>query len=474
MSAARQQFSKDPVVDRALRHSVRDGMAYSVMAGGGETYMSAFALFLRATAPQVALLATLPPLLGSLAQLLSAWLGTFTSRKRIVLAGCSVQAFLWIPILLVPIATTGGGAVTALLVLYALYFSANNFAAPQWTSLMRDLVSERRRGRYFGHRTRLTTITTFGALVVGGLILHAFDTAGRTYLGFVIIFGIAFLARAVSVYHLTYMHEPPPGPDAVPDMHITQWWRSLQTTGALGFSAYVALMNGAVGISSPFFTVYMLRDLELSYLEFTVLAGTSVFVQFLTLRTWGRVADVYGNRLILMVTSMSLPVLPVLWLVSDNFWYLIAIQGVSGLSWSGFTLCAGNLLYEIVPNSRRAAYVAFHNVGTAAAVFAGAMLGAALVTILPARGVLLGGAVMSNLLYVFAFSGGMRAIIAMLLARRIRDIRKPRKALSAHAFVLRVIGLNTMLELIYDLTRAAPETAADESKKKAGTPAEKV
>src|SRR5690606_7825598 len=63
------QFSKDPAIDRALRHSVRDGMAYSVAAGGGETYFSAFALFFGATAPQVALLTALPPFIGSLAQI---------------------------------------------------------------------------------------------------------------------------------------------------------------------------------------------------------------------------------------------------------------------------------------------------------------------------------------------------------------------------------------------------------------------
>ena len=72
---ARAQFSKDPVVDRALRHSVRDGMAYSVQVGAGETYFSAFALFLRASAPQVALISTLPPLLASSALIFSAWAG---------------------------------------------------------------------------------------------------------------------------------------------------------------------------------------------------------------------------------------------------------------------------------------------------------------------------------------------------------------------------------------------------------------
>jgi MFS family permease len=149
---------------------------------------------------------------------------------------------------------------------------------------------------------------------------------------------------------------------------------------------------------------------------------------------------------------------PVVWLLADNFWFLVAFQALSGLSWSGFTLSAGNLLYELVPTTRRAAYVAFHNVGTAAGVFVGAMAGAALATVLPPRTVYFASSgVASNLLYLFALSGAMRAIFAALLARRVRDMRKPRRALSPQEFVMRVIGLNTMLELIYELTRATPE-----------------
>jgi MFS family permease len=459
------QFSKDPVVDKALRHSVRDGMAYSVQVGAGETYFSAFALFLRATAPQVALLTTLPPLLGSSAQIFSAWLGDYIGRKRLVLAGATLQALLWLPIMLVPLVFEQH-AITALLVLFALYHSASNLAAPQWTSIMRDLVSERRRGRYFGYRTQLTTITTFVALVACGFLLHELDMSGATYYGFVLIFLVAFAARMVSVYHLTFLHEPAVH-GATPDMHIEHWWRSLLSTGAIGFSAYFALMNAAVGISSPFFTVYMLRDLKLSYLEFMILSGTSVVTQYLMLSTWGRIADVYGNRLILIVTSVSLPFVPMLWLLSDHFWALMLFQMLSGLSWSGFTLSCGNLLYELVPRTRRAAYVAFHNVGTAAGVFGGAMLGAALIVVLPPRRVLFGeSAIMSNLLYLFALSGVARAVLATLLARRVRDFRKPRRELSAQALVMRVIGFNAMLGLIYDFIGRIPPADAEDGERK--------
>jgi MFS family permease len=350
--------------------------------------------------------------------------------------------------------------------LLALYQGANNLAAPQWTSIMRDLVSERRRGRYFGYRTQVTTVTTFVALVICGVLLDEIDKSGYTYLGFVLIFAVAFLARAVSVYHLTFLFEPAEH-GATPDMHIEHWWRSLKSTGAIGFSVYFALMNAAVGISSPFFTVYMLRDLKLSYLDFTALLGASVISQYLILSTWGRLADVYGNRLILIVTSVSLPVIPLVWLLSSNFWWLLVFQVLSGLSWSGFTLSSGNLLYELVPRTRRAAYVAFHNIGTAAGVFAGAMLGASLEVWLPPRRVLFGSTdVLSNLLYLFALSGLTRAILATLLAKRIREFRKPRRTLSAPALVMRVTGFNAMLGLIYDFIGRIPQSGDDDEERR--------
>lgn len=456
------RFAKEPAVDRALEHSIRDGMAFSIAAGGGETYFSAFALLLGATAPEVALLTTLPPLLGSGAQLLSAWAGRFAKRRTLVLVGAALQALTWLPILALP-PRFPANAVLVLLALFALYQGGANFAAPQWTSLMRDLVSEKRRGRYFGLRTRLTTMTSFTALVVCGSILDVFDAGGHTYLGFVAIFTIAFVARGVSVYHLAFLHEPAAAaPAAHVEMHFRHWWEGVRRSGAVGFTLYFVLMNLAVGIASPFFAVYMLRDLTFSYLQFMAATGASVLVQFLTLNTWGRIADVYGNRAILIVTSMALPFVPVLWLVSSQFVYLLAVQCVSGLVWAGFTLSSGNLLYDLVPRSRRAEYVAFHNVGNAACVFIGAMLGALLATVLPARTPFLGAtAAPSNLLYLFALSGAARGVLATLVVRRVRELRKPRRSISAPALVLRVTGFNAMLGLIYEFIGRAPP-AADE------------
>ena len=99
-----QQFSKDPVVERSLRHSLYDGITYSLMTGSAESYFSAFAILLKATTAQIGLLASLPPLLASFMQLFSAWLGRRTGhRKQIIVFGALVQATTLVPLTLLPL-----------------------------------------------------------------------------------------------------------------------------------------------------------------------------------------------------------------------------------------------------------------------------------------------------------------------------------------------------------------------------------
>jgi MFS family permease len=86
---------------------------------------------------------------------------------------------------------------------------------------------------------------------------------------------------------------------------------------------FYALMQFSVAIASPFFAVYMLRDLQFSYAQIMANTGMSVLAQFLTLSQWGRISDAFGNRRVLAVTGLVLPLMPLLWVASPNFWYLL-------------------------------------------------------------------------------------------------------------------------------------------------------
>ena len=278
---------KDPQVSQSLRHSVRDGVAFSVMQGGGETYLSAFALYLRASTQQIAWLAALPALTGALAQLVSARVGAghVRWRKRMIVTGAVIHALTWLPLMWLPLLFPAHG-VELFIACVLLLHIAGDFIAPQWGSLMGDLVPERRRGRYFGHRSRLSTLTNFIALIAAGGLLHIASEYGYTLQGYLLVYLVSMLARVISVYHLVRMHDPMSGirpQDEARPRPMREWLADLRGTDFLRFILFMALFQGAAAIAAPFFTVHMLNDLKFSYLQFMVLTAASVMMKFFTL-----------------------------------------------------------------------------------------------------------------------------------------------------------------------------------------------
>jgi MFS family permease len=445
-------YSKDARINESLRASVRDGVAYSVMSGGGETYFTAYALLYRATSAEISVLAALPALFGSIAQIASAWVGRYVAqRKRLILRGVLLQALAWMPIIWLPYLFPTD-AVPIVILCVSLYYIAGHFAAPAWNSLMGDLVPERRRGRYFGLRTRLMSIVTFLAMLMAGSVLHAFDAGGRARLGFTVIFLVAGLARVYSLAQLARMHEPPyhPQPFALPP--LPQLRQRLRHSDFARFTMFFASLNFTVAIASPFFTVYMLRDLGFSYIEFTASTGISILAQFVTLRLWGRLGDAYGNRTVMRLSSSLIPALPALWLVSPDFWYILALQVAGGVCWAGFSLAAGNYLYDTVTREKRVAYAAIHQVLSSIAIFAGALLGGYLSTVIPDTLELFGHSFTwtSSLWALMLISAIGRALMLSVFLPQLREAR-PVRAIGAGELAFRLVRLNALSSLLSEL-----------------------
>ncbi len=447
-----QQFSRDPKVERSLRRGILDGVTFAAMGGLAENYFSAFALLLKASTAQIGLLASLPPLLATLTQLLSVWFGARTRhRRRIIVAGALLQALTLVPLVLLPWLFPDD-PVDALLVLAVLYFIGPNIGAPMWGSLMGDLVPEERRGRYFALRTRLASLSGFVALIGAGTVLHLFQTVGAAYWGFVTIFSLACAMRLVSAWHLAHLLDPPRVVVRQPMPISRDLWQRLRRSELVPFSLFFACMQFSVAISGPYFALYMLRDLQYSYFEFMLNSAVTICFQFLTLNRWGRISDLFGNRLVLRTTGMLIPLLPLSWLVSTNFWYLLFVQAASGLVWAGFTLSASNSVFELTPADRRATLMAYHSVLAAVAVFAGASIGGWLGTHLPTE-VTLGGTTWSWLTPLYGgmvLSALLRVATNLVFLPRLKEHRKVRR-MSMTGVIFRVTRFNPIAGLSFDL-----------------------
>lgn len=421
------------------------------MSGAGETYFVAYALFLGASVAQVSLLAAAPPLLGALAQLLAAWLNARNGARRcLILAGALTQALTWFPIIWLPYFFPEH-AVPVFIACIAGYHGWIGLGAPLWGSLMGDLVPARRRGRFFGWRNRLMSVTNFAAVLAAGFVLHFFELRDDTRMGFMLIFSAAAASRLYSFYQLARMHEPAPTTEPMAFPPLAGVWRRLRSSHFVHFSGFIAIMGFAVGIAAPFFTMYMLKDLKFTYLQFTLATGASVLVQFLTLGLWGRLADTFGNRVILAITGSAIPLLPALWLVSSSFWYVLLLQAFSGACWAGFGLAAFNYLYDVAPPERRASYWAIHNLFNSTGAFAGAMLGAAIVSYTPSAVRALGhmmewGTVLWG---VFLISALLRGLVAAWFIPGIKEVRAVRPA-TARDLVFRVVRFTPLAGLVLD------------------------
>ncbi|MDT8383562.1 MAG: MFS transporter [Gammaproteobacteria bacterium] len=448
----KQTYSRDPVINRSLKHSVRDGAAYAVMSGTGETYFSAFAIFLKASTAQIGFLASVPLLLASFAQLLSAWLGhIYGNRKIIILIGASLQALIWIPIALLPFFPTDH-SVEIFITCIILYYAFGNLVAPQWSSLMGELVTEKKRGRFFARRTRISSMMSFFSLVSAGLLLHYFDDNMATKTGYLIIFSVAFISRLISVYHLSKMYDPPGHVAAIEVPVEKTTWKQLTQSQFAGFSSYFALIQFCVAIASPFFSIYLLRDLGFSYIEFMACMASTVLLQFLTLNRWGRISDIFGNRVILSLCGSLIPFVPLLWLFSTNFSYLLVVQAFGGAIWAGFTLSASNFLYDLIPQNKRATYMASHNVLASIGVFFGALLGGYLGTVMPEKYSVLGYEInlVSQLYNVFILSFVLRLITSFLLIPRLKETRRV-KPVTIRRLVFRVVRFNPLSGLNFEI-----------------------
>jgi MFS family permease len=410
---------------KTLDFSQKEAVASSTMTSTCDNFINAFALHLQATNVQMGFLIAFPQLLGSIMQLVSVWIGSVLTRRRVVIVTSILQTGLMLCLAIVALLRSAD-VVQTLIMLVVLYHAASNLIQPQWRAWMGSIVPQKQRGVFFAARTRLTMATSLMVFLGGGLFLTFTASAGYAGAGFFLLFLTAAAGRAMSCYFLWKMHDPEPQP-VLPEANV--FFSTLRIVGQSlhdstfrNYSFFVAGMQGMVAISGPFFAVYMLNELQFTYLEYSLSLMASIATQFFMLRWWGKISDKHGNRLVMLLCSAAIPVVPVLWLFSDDFYYVLFVQLASGLAWSGFNLTTANYLYDIRPHHTNfATYAAVQAGITAVAVFCGGIAGGYLASIAPMIAALLPFELGSALFIVFFVSGLMRAAVLLWFIPRAEE-----------------------------------------------------
>ncbi|MBI2652204.1 MFS transporter [Candidatus Woesearchaeota archaeon] len=427
---------------KSLKYSLYDGAAFAVMDGMTNSFLTPFAIALNASVNLIAALTYVPQLVGAFVQLFAVKIvEILKDRRKILVAASFMHAFLWIPLLLIPYLSPDRKYLVIAYV--SLQTMLIQLMQPIGNSLLGDIVPKFERGRFFGLRNKVVGAASFIATLIAGFILNYFSPK-NPFLGFAILFSLAFITRLISGVFKTMIYDPMPDTEHAEKFSLFDFVKRMDKTNYGHFVIYVVLFKFATYIAAPFFAVYMLRNLGFSYWQFTILAAAELIASFIAVGIWGKLIDERGTKFVLYISGMLTPLIPLLWLFSKNFYYLILVEIFSGLSWAGFNLSASNFIFDAVKPENRVRCIAYYKFFEGIAIVLGAALGGFLINHLPMW------IFASTILLVFLISGALRLITSLTLLPTLKEARLIELDIE-HSFFKRYLTIRPSEGIIFEV-----------------------
>jgi MFS family permease len=426
---------------KSLYYSFLDGIFASIMTGFTMNYVVPFGLVLGAKNFHVALLNALPQLFSSIVQLRTAeMVDKLKSRLKIITLFVFLHGISYLLIILLLFVSV---EVRILWFIFLTTLSSvlTSIAAPAWWSLMSDTVDKDKYGEYFAWRGKILGFVSLVSSFIAGWFLGVIKDK---FTGFVILFFSAGISRLISGYFISKMEDIETKISSEKAFSYIEFIKRAKESNFVKYVFFVSLFNFAVFISAPFFSVYMLRELKMTFLEYTIVTLSAALSGLLFLPFWGKTADKIGNVKVIKVTGLLICILPILWIFSKNFFYLILINGFAGYIWAGFNLSTVNFIFDVASQETRTRCVGYFNFTNGMFIFLGTMLSGWLATHLPAL------VNESKLLTLFLLSGILRTVIIFVFKDKFYEVKKV-EYVETKDFLLTVLGVKPVLDFSKDL-----------------------
>lgn len=311
---------------------------------------------------QLGLIAAIPVAANILQIFISFYMERKRNRRFLFLFFGILGRSLWIVIGLLPFFIPVGMQllrVSLVTMLVGLIATGNAFVGLSFASLMGDLVPMRIRGAYFGVRQRV-------ALIVGiasGLVVSAIvDNCGA--IGYSVVLILAGITGCLDLCCFFRVDWPPMAEKSREEQSakpVRVIGEVLRNGDFMRFVLIFTLWALALNMPAPFFNVFMLEELRMSYTSITLTNQiVSNVVTVLVVARWGKLLDRFGNKPILQFTCTFVALVPLLWVFMgpQSAWLVVVSNVISGCFYCPIDLSQMNLYLGLSPQKNRSIYVA--------------------------------------------------------------------------------------------------------------------
>ena len=359
-------------VQSGLRAVIKDGLASQVMVTfTGGAFLVAYALKLGASNVTIGLLAAIPPL-AQLIQIPSIMLvERIRNRRLISMFGSASSRIFWLFIALSPLIMPLEARLTLLIIAILLSGAFGAVSNSSWNSWMRDLIPQDRLGSFYSRRMSLAIGLSIPLGLGAGLYIDYWKRFYPNYeiYGYSMLFFLGFLAGMLGVYFISSIPEPQMAPVKEKIHFFKMILQPFKDANFKSLIMFLGSWNFAVNLAAPFFTVYMLKRLQMDMSFVIALMLLSQIMNLAFLRIWGKFTDRFSNKSVLGVSGPLFIVCILAWTFTTlpekyilTIPLLVAIHIFMGISTAGVTLASGNIGLKLAPKGQATAFLATNSV----------------------------------------------------------------------------------------------------------------
>jgi MFS family permease len=297
---------------------------------------------------EIALLTTLPVVLGSLAQILVPY---FVRSSKRVYRALKISFLIQIAGLALLFYSTHQQNITfywTIITSLSLYWIGGLCGNPLWLDWVSGHIPPTIMNSYLSKRNAFIALMTLVAYLITAYLLHSQKLSNEI---FYFIFLFAFLARSFGfLLQLKLMKE-----EAI---FLNKMEKEVKAnTRQLKYAVYVTvigsfLFRSVVFIASPFFLPFMINEMKLGVMAYSLLTALPFIGRFLFLSGWGKASKGKHLFLGLQLAAIGVAIGPITWLGGGHNLGLITIsQILTGLLWGGYELSQIIIIQKYWPGS---------------------------------------------------------------------------------------------------------------------------
>lgn len=237
-------------------------------------------------------------------------------RKPFVIFFVLCSRSLWLLILILSVLNITGK--NYFMIIVSSYFICSALVGNAWTSWMKDLVPQKRMGRFFGFRNLVHSFCSLVFTWIYSTILNQWPTRD----GVEIILFIGLIAGFISVFVLSKQYEPP-----IKEILSFSFIKLIKANKNFQrLLIFGGCWNFSILFSASFFAYHEIENLNVSFSLLGYLSMAASLIVMLFYWIWGKIADKIGHKNILRVGIC-------LAAFTSGFWFLMTPQTMDFLLW---------------------------------------------------------------------------------------------------------------------------------------------